>query len=331
MKSKVLIFTFCILSTFSVVGMSTLSLKAESLTNQKNMKSLKIERHFNVTPERVFAIFTNPEEMIVWWTPDTKFDIDMKVGGHYTITREESGVTYRMTGEYLEVEKPNILKYTCAMPDFSPITDIITIKIQSDGNNGSKMTFIQEGEGINEELKVLPEGAISESEKGWQMGFDLMEMYWNNHPHTDADSLEQQVTQQTDIGKTSIITSLTFQKNDAEEAMNFYLSLFKNSKIINISRWGKDAPGKEGTIMQATFELNGHRFMVSDSPPVHNWDFTPAISIYIECKNDTELKTLFSKLSENGNVAMPLDNYGFSQKFGWVIDRFGVSWQLNLK
>ncbi|MEX0966595.1 MAG: VOC family protein [Bacteroidia bacterium] len=128
-----------------------------------------------------------------------------------------------------------------------------------------------------------------------------------------------------------MITSLTFQKGDAEQAMNFYVSLFDNSKIINIQRWGKDGPGKEGSIMQATFELNGQIFMCSDSPPVHDWDFTPAVSNYVECTNEAEIKRLFSKLSENGAVAMPLDNYGFSQNFGWVIDQFGVSWQLNLQ
>ncbi|MFO7526079.1 MAG: VOC family protein [Ignavibacteriaceae bacterium] len=128
-----------------------------------------------------------------------------------------------------------------------------------------------------------------------------------------------------------IITSLTFQKEDAEDAMNFYISLFDNSKIIYLQRWGKEGPGKEGTIMQAAFELNGQKFMCSDSPPVHNWDFTPAVSNFVECKNEEELERLFTKLSEDGAVAMPLDNYGFSQKFGWVVDRFGVSWQLNLQ
>lgn len=123
---------------------------------------------------------------------------------------------------------------------------------------------------------------------------------------------------------------LTFQKSDAEEAMNFYVDLFENSSIIELTRWGKDGPGAEGTIMHATFELNGMKFMCSDSPPVHNWDFTPAVSIYVNCKNEEELNTLYSNLSENGMVAMPLGDYGFSRKFGWVIDRFGVSWQLNL-
>lgn len=142
---------------------------------------------------------------------------------------------------------------------------------------------------------------------------------------------KQKVAENQTVMEQKITPFLTFQKDDAEEAMNFYISLFENSKVIDIQRWGKEGPGKEGTIMHAAFELNGQQFMCSDSPPIHTWDFTPAVSNYVECKNEDEINTLWSKLSENGQVAMPLDNYGFSQKFGWVVDRFGVSWQLNLK
>jgi predicted 3-demethylubiquinone-9 3-methyltransferase (glyoxalase superfamily) len=145
------------------------------------------------------------------------------------------------------------------------------------------------------------------------------------------DSLKNILKQNKANMKNQMITSLTFQDNNAEKAMNFYVELFDNSRIINVQRWGKDAPVEEGRIMQATFELDGNLFMCSDSPPVHDWDFTPAVSIYIECENESELERLFSKLSDNGRVTMPLDNYGFSRKFGWVIDQFGVSWQLNLK
>lgn len=131
--------------------------------------------------------------------------------------------------------------------------------------------------------------------------------------------------------KQQITTFFTFQKNNAEQAMNFYVELFDNSKIINVQRWGKDGPVEEGKIMRATFKLNGDLFMCSDSPPVHDWDFTPAVSNYIECENERGLINLFEKLSKNGKIMMPLDNYGFSQKFGFVEDRFGVSWQLNLQ
>lgn len=128
-----------------------------------------------------------------------------------------------------------------------------------------------------------------------------------------------------------ITTFLTFQENNAEEAMNFYIGLFDNSKILEVTRHGKDGPAKEGTILMATFELNGKQFICSDSYVKHEWTFSPAISLFVGCKTDSELEKLFDKLSENGKVFMPLDNYGFSQKFGWVEDKFGISWQLNLE
>ena len=131
--------------------------------------------------------------------------------------------------------------------------------------------------------------------------------------------------------KNEIATFLTFQDDQAETAMNFYIELFDNSKVIQIKRWEAGGPGTEGKIMHASFELNGSLFMCSDSPPIHAWGFTPAVSNFIECENDSVIEKLFKKLSENGTVMMPLNNYGFSQKFGFVVDQFGVSWQLNLQ
>ena len=128
-----------------------------------------------------------------------------------------------------------------------------------------------------------------------------------------------------------ITSFLTFQKNNAEEAMNFYIDLFDNSKVIEIQRYNKNGPGKEGTIIKAIFELNGKQFICSDSFIQHEWDFTPAISNWVECETKKDIEYLFEKLSENGDVKMTLDNYGFSKQFAFVEDRFGVSWQLNLE
>lgn len=128
-----------------------------------------------------------------------------------------------------------------------------------------------------------------------------------------------------------ITTFLTFQENNAEEAMNFYIGLFDNSRIIDVQRYEKGGPAKEGSVMMATFELNGKQFVCSDSYVKHAWTFSPAISMYVECRTEEELNKLFDKLSEDGTVYMPLDNYGFSTKFGWVGDRFGVTWQLNFQ
>ncbi len=153
-----------------------------------------------------------------------------------------------------------------------------------------------------------------------------------NQQNEDLIALRNEIesTKNVTADVPQITTFLTFQKEDAELAMNLYVELFDNSEIIEVKRWKKGTPGKEGTIMQATFSLNGKQFMCSDSPPIHDWDFTPAISNFVECKDEKELVRLFTKLSENGQVFMPLNNYGFSEKFGWVVDQFGISWQLNL-
>ncbi|MEL6538832.1 MAG: VOC family protein [Bacteroidota bacterium] len=147
----------------------------------------------------------------------------------------------------------------------------------------------------------------------------------------ELDSLKGVVATGAHDTQGQISTFLTFQENNAEEAMNFYVSLFDNSKITDIQRYGKDGPAKEGTIFVATFELNGSQFACSDSYITHEWTFTPGVSIWVECTSEPELDKVFGALSENGKVLMPVGNYGFSTKFAFVEDRFGVSWQLNLK
>ncbi len=147
----------------------------------------------------------------------------------------------------------------------------------------------------------------------------------------ELDSLKKVVEKVSIPLERPIKTFLTFQENNAEEAMNFYVGLFENSKILDIQRYGKDGPAKEGTIMVATFELNGSKFACSDSYMKHAWGFSPAVSIWVDCKSNEEIEQLLAKLSENGKILMPLDNYGFSTKFTFLEDQFGVSWQLNLK
>ena len=116
----------------------------------------------------------------------------------------------------------------------------------------------------------------------------------------------------------------------AEEAMNFYTSLFEKSKVLNITRYGPNEAGVEGTVMHATFSLGGQEFMCIDSNVKHAFTFTPAMSIYVNCESEAEIDRLFKALSHGGQVLMSLDRYPFSEKFAWIADRFGVSWQLNL-
>jgi predicted 3-demethylubiquinone-9 3-methyltransferase (glyoxalase superfamily) len=116
----------------------------------------------------------------------------------------------------------------------------------------------------------------------------------------------------------------------AEEAMNFYISLFPGARIIDIARYGADEPGPEGSIKKASFSIGSQTVMCIDSFVKHAFSFTPAISLFVHCESDEEILRLHSALAAGGTELMPLGVYGFSRKFAWLNDRFGVSWQLNL-
>lgn len=116
----------------------------------------------------------------------------------------------------------------------------------------------------------------------------------------------------------------------AEEAMRFYVSLIPGSEIGDVVRWGAGGPGKEGSVMLATFSVGGQTVMCSDSAVKHAFTFTPSLSLFVDCASEDEIGRLSAALSEGGATLMPLGDYGFSRKFAWVNDRFGVSWQLNL-
>ncbi|EEL34551.1 MULTISPECIES: VOC family protein [Bacillus cereus group] len=126
------------------------------------------------------------------------------------------------------------------------------------------------------------------------------------------------------------ITTFLMFEGKAEEAMNFYTSLFDQSEIVSISRYDENGPGKEGTVIHATFTLNGQEFMCIDSYVKHDFTFTPAMSLYVTCETEEEIETAFNKLAQDGAILMPLGAYPFSKKFGWLNDKYGVSWQLTL-
>ena len=121
-----------------------------------------------------------------------------------------------------------------------------------------------------------------------------------------------------------------FQGRNAEQAMTFYTSLFDDGAILDVTRYGSQGPGPEGTVEAARFTVAGQEFLCSDSYVTHDFSFTPSFSVWVETDSDDEIQRLFSALSDGGTQLMPLGEYGFSRRFGWVNDRYGVSWQLNL-
>ena len=112
-----------------------------------------------------------------------------------------------------------------------------------------------------------------------------------------------------------ITTFLTYN-DQAEEAVNLYTSVFKNSKIINTSRYGEGGPGPKGTLMSATFQLEGQQFMALNGGPT--FTFAVGISLFVSCETQAEIDELWDKLSAGGEPG----------RCGWLKDKFGVSWQI---
>jgi predicted 3-demethylubiquinone-9 3-methyltransferase (glyoxalase superfamily) len=112
------------------------------------------------------------------------------------------------------------------------------------------------------------------------------------------------------------ITPFLWFNNNAEEAANFYTSIFKNSKIGDISRCGDVGPGPKGTVLSITFELEGQKFMALNGGP--HFSFTPAISLFVNCETQQEVDEFWEKLSDGGQI----------ERCGWLRDKFGVSWQI---
>ena len=112
------------------------------------------------------------------------------------------------------------------------------------------------------------------------------------------------------------ITPFLWFDHQAEEATNFYTSIFKNSKRGTVMRYGEEGPGPKGTVMSTTFELEGQEFIALNGGPM--FTFSPAISFFVKCDTQAEVDHFWEKLSAGGEI----------QPCGWLKDRYGVSWQI---
>jgi len=124
------------------------------------------------------------------------------------------------------------------------------------------------------------------------------------------------------------ITPFLWFDHQAEEAVGLYTSVFDHSKIVDTVRYGDAGPGPAGTVMTVAFQLDGQAFTALSGGP--QFSFTPAISFFVSCETEAEIDALHEALSAGGMTLMPLQEYPFSERFAWINDKYGVSWQLNL-
>src|SRR5262245_51050097 len=128
--------------------------------------------------------------------------------------------------------------------------------------------------------------------------------------------ISETLEQSTKGGSMQKITPFLWFNNNAEEAMNFYVSIFKNSKVVTVARYGEAGPGPKGSVMTANFQLNGQEFVALNGGP--QFKFTEAISFVVNCETQEEVDEFWDKLTEGGEESM----------CGWLKDKYGLSWQI---
>jgi predicted 3-demethylubiquinone-9 3-methyltransferase (glyoxalase superfamily) len=121
---------------------------------------------------------------------------------------------------------------------------------------------------------------------------------------------------------------LMFQQGNAEEAVHFYVATFPGSRVEEIRHWQEGSMGVPGKVEFAAFTVAGLQVKATDSPIRHGFDFTPALSLFVTCTTAEEAEDAFARLADGGLALMPMGEYPFAKRFGWLNDRFGVSWQI---
>ena len=126
------------------------------------------------------------------------------------------------------------------------------------------------------------------------------------------------------------VTPFLMFEGKAEEAMTLYCETIPGSSVLDVTRYGPGEDGPQGTLKLARLSISGLEVNVYNSPVHHAFTFTPSVSLYVDCSTEAELNGIVDVLAKDGKFLMPPDNYGFSRRFAWLSDRFGVSWQINL-
>ncbi|HBH53150.1 MAG TPA: VOC family protein [Planctomycetaceae bacterium] len=127
----------------------------------------------------------------------------------------------------------------------------------------------------------------------------------------------------------SVTTMLMFAGR-AAQALQHYVEVIPGAELKDVQFFSAGEQGAEGSVKSSRLILQGHELRAFDSPVRHEFGFTPAVSLFIDCVDRDEFERCFQGLSKGGQTLMPPGNYGFSRWFGWCNDQFGVSWQVNL-
>jgi predicted 3-demethylubiquinone-9 3-methyltransferase (glyoxalase superfamily)/uncharacterized protein YndB with AHSA1/START domain len=301
------------------------------LSDHKGRAVLRFERFLRHPPERVWAALTELDDLRQWHP--SPFELDRRTGGtiHYL---PPDGLAFG-DGTVIAWEPPRLLAYGWG-------EDELRWELEA-GDGGTQLTLIHTFE---DRLKAARDAAgwdLCLAALGRALGGDTgpaptgeraLLGDWNelNRAYQDrfgipADLAAEPPNAVADVGS---VAPLLMFAHQAEAAMRFYASVFYPARIEQLQRFGDDEPGAPGTVKHAVLRIGDSLVHCIDGGPGHAFTFTPANSLAVRCASERAVDGAFARLSEGGTVLMALDRYPFSERFGWVTDRFGVSWQVSL-
>jgi predicted 3-demethylubiquinone-9 3-methyltransferase (glyoxalase superfamily)/uncharacterized protein YndB with AHSA1/START domain len=270
-------------------------------------REVVITRIFDAPRGLVFKAWTHPEHMARWWGPqgftNPICELDARVGGAWRIVmRSPAGIEYPCGGVYREIVEPERLVFTNIATDNegNPVLDGLTTVIFAEHGGKTKLTLQTRAVAV----VTYAAAYLAGMEAGWTQSLERL---------AEELAKSQGIEESNNMQK---ITPCLWFDGRTEDAANFYVSIFKNSRITAVSRYGDAGPGPKGGVMTVAFELDGQSFTGLNGGPM--FKFTEAISMIVNCETQSEVDHYWEKLSAGGQT----------QQCGWLKDKFGVSWQI---
>lgn len=292
---------------------------------------LRFERTLPHPPERVWAALTEVDELRHWHP--SPFELERRAGK--TITYLPPAGNAFGDGEVSAYEPPSLLAYSWGEDhlrfELSPSGEGTLLVLTHTFDDRSKAA--RDAAGWDLCLDAL-RGSLSGEQDQPPTGESAIPAGWSelNEAYQERFGIapEQAAQPPSHVAASDAVAPLLMFTGRAEEAMRFYTSVFFPARIERIERYGPGEQGREGTVKHATLRIGEQAIQCIDSTIEHPFTFTPSISLAVRGASVEAVDGMFARLVADGAVLMPLDRYPFSERFGWVTDRFGVSWQMTL-
>lgn len=291
--------------------------------------ALRFERTLRHPPERVWAALTELDDLRRWHP--SPFQLERRAGGAVTFLPPE-GEAFG-DGEVTAYEPPRLLAYSWGEdhlrwelePQFEGTLLVLTHTFHD------RLKAARDAAGWDLCLAAL-DASLGGSDDPAPTGERAIPAGWSelNYRYQQRFGIapEEATPPPDPVATSDAVVPLLMFTGDAEEAMRFYASIFFPARIERIERYGPGEQGIEETVKHATLRVGDRTIHFIDSPAVHQFTFTPSISLAVRGASVAAVDGIFTRLSEGGTILMPLDRYPFSERFGWVTDRFGISWQV---